>query len=342
MFENWTREFYKESEYPVLLRQKKLMELSKPFKGLKILDNTPIFRNTLLKYECLIASGAELFIAVSPSLPHDEKIVGILEQVGIPLVQIEKSNASFDIVLDCAGFCRKFTPKIGTVELTRSGVENYENAPFPVFVADSGEIKKIETSFGTGDGYFRAMKKFGYSSFLGSEILVFGFGKVGSGIVHYALKYGAFVTVVADFSDGFPEKENENVQFIHLKNYPEISCAIKNADFIVSATGKKNALAVDELELALKETHAVLANMGVEDEYGAQVSDSRVLFNKKPLNFSLEEPTQMKFMDATMALHNALGKILLDSKELSLGINPLPFHLEEEILEITRKYGNVF
>ena len=50
-----------------------------------------------------------------------------------------------------------------------------------------------------------------------TKILVFGFGKVGSGIVHYALKYGAFVTVVADFSDGFPEKENENVQFIHLK-----------------------------------------------------------------------------------------------------------------------------
>ena len=51
--------------------------------------------------------------------------------------------------------------------------------------------------------------------------------------------------------------------------------------------------------------------MGVEDEYGPNVPASRVLAEKKPLNFILEEPTHLKYIDASLALHAALGELLV-------------------------------
>lgn len=340
MFEKWTREFYREAEYPALLNQRERFEKEKPFLGLKILDNTPVFRNTLLKYEALLCAGAELFIANSPLIPHDEKIFEVLLSQGIKIVGVKDALPSFDLVLDCASVCRHVPPRFGAVELTRSGLEPYEGAPYPVFIADSSEIKKIETSLGTGESYFRAMEKFGFPSLKNKPLLVFGFGKVGSGIVHYALKYGALVTVVADFSLGMPQTK-EGLVCLDMKDYSNVAIAIENTDFLVTATGKKNALAIKELQRALEKSSAVFANMGVEDEYGEGVSKNRVLFEKKPLNFSLEEPTHLKFMDATMALHNALGEYLVTHEGLLNGVNPLPLEIEREILEITRKNGEI-
>lgn len=339
MFEKWTENFYQTSEYPVLWRQRKRMEKEKPFNGLKILDATPIFRNTLLKYEALISGGADLIVGCSPLIPADSKILELLSHSGISVVELKNVSFVPDIVLDCGGIFSSLKPNFGSVELTRSGVEFYETANFPMFIADSSEIKKIETSLGTGESYFRAMEKFGYSSWKSKRLLVFGYGKVGSGIVHYALKYGAMVTVVADFKGEIPK--DSKIQFIDISEFSKIREAILSAEFIVTATGKKNALAFAEIESALTNSKAVFANMGVEDEYGRSVLETRVLFNKKPLNFALEEPTLLKFMDATMAFHNALGEKLLQTKNLEKGINPLPGVLENEILELTRKYGNV-
>lgn len=49
---------------------------------------------------------------------------------------------------------------------------------------------------------------------------------------------------------------------------------------------------------------ALIANMGVEDEFGPEVPAERVLNAKSPLNFVLEEPTHLKYIDPTMALDN--------------------------------------
>ena len=48
--------------------------------------------------------------------------------------------------------------------------------------------------------------------------------------------------------------------------------------------------------------------MGVEDEYGETFPADRVLNGKRPLNFLLEEPTQLRYIDATFALHRALAE----------------------------------
>ena len=41
------------------------------------------------------------------------------------------------------------------------------------------------------------------------------------------------------------------------------------------------------------------------------MSETRVLNKKVPLNFSLEEPTHLKYIEASLCLHLELGELLL-------------------------------
>lgn len=345
MFEHLTA-CYKESEFPALAEQRKIWKEQKPFKNIRILENTPVFRNTLLKYEALLDGGAELTVAKSSLIPGNPEIYTALESAGIPVVSTDSKDLEsmeFDIVLDNAGVCSCLNPKFGFVELTRSGRDVYENASKPVFVADSSEIKKIETSLGTGDGFFRAMQNFGMPNlddWQNKNLLVVGSGKVGSGIIMYALRYGARVTVITDINLENEYKSKAN--FVDFRNASDCIDAIDKAEFIVTATGKKNALNRAELLPALKNSKAVFANMGVEDEYGSEIPEDRVLYGKKALNFSLEEPTHLKFIDATMAFHNALGLELLQRVNLPSGIVENPKELENHILQVTRVKGEIF
>ena len=92
-------------------------------------------------------------------------------------------------------------------------------------------------------------------------------------------------------------------------------------------------------------SRAVLANMGVEDEYGPGIPSTRVLAEKKPLNFILEEPTHLKYIDASLALHAALGELLVREAADGLTANkkagPLdpPSELEQRILSMTMQDG---
>ena len=81
----------------------------------------------------------------------------------------------------------------------------------------------------------------------------------------------------------------------------------------------------------LIKSSAIIANMGVEDEFGRDVPVSRVLNEKRPLNFILDEPTHLKYIDATMALNNyGIEKLLFET--LPSGINFPPRELEKSIV----------
>lgn len=78
--------------------------------------------------------------------------------------------------------------------------------------------------------------------------------------------------------------------------------------------------------------------MGVEDEFGAGVPAGRVLEAKHPLNFILKDPTLMKYIDATMALHNE-GAVILASKKMPAGLLEPDAATEERLLSICRERG---
>lgn len=340
MFERYIESFYKPVEYPALWEQREIWTQTKPLQGYRLLDASPVFRNSLVKYNALLAAGASLSIGFSKKVPCDSSILKMIIEHGLSVYAAKEVPVSWDIVLDCAAQFAHVDSTYGFVELTRSGVPTYEKSKKPVYVADSSEIKRIETSLGTGESYFRAMKVFGFLNWKQKELLVFGSGKVGSGIIAHAFRLGAKITVVTDSLLYERDLYAMGVScVVDFKDLSAVAKKIELADFIVTATGVKNALNIPEWVQALLKTEAILANMGVEDEYGNAIPEKRVLYAKQPLNFSLEEPTQLKFIDATLALHNALGVALLNTS--STGICPIPVEIEKHILEVTRQNGEI-
>ncbi len=365
-------EVYEKNEYPALAALESEWTHTRPFYGLRVLVATPIYRNTMTEYRALLAGGADLLVGFSEF--NDPDVVDFMREWGVPVVtpaemlEAESRGEFVDLVLDCAGPFAVLHPKIGFVELTRSGVHYYKDAEKPVYVADSGIVKRIETSLGTGDGYFRGLEKLGLGGdFEGKKLLVFGSGKVGSGIALQGVRRGCNVTVVTDLKRGQSQNsassetmpagdfsavlEQNGVDVVDCHDYAAVASLIENSDFVVTATGVKNALSAPELTEALLSTQANLANMGVEDEYGEAVPAEKVLNAKGPLNFILEEPTHLKYIDTSLALHAALAERLVQeaatlegssdaaSAENSAGLRFPPQEIEQRLLTIAIQNG---
>ena len=324
--------FYSPREFPALAAQAARWKKLRPLEGMKIFDATPVFRNTMVKYYALQCAGADITVSAGNKIPCDVEICRILPEFGIRVADDISRSETFDVVADCAGVSRDVSSRCGYVELTRSGLEYYENWQQPVFSADSGVLKKLETVLGTGEGFLRAMKQLGYRDFAGKKVLVFGGGKVGSGVARYAASAGADVAVADLHKVTLPE----NIAFIDGNDPAAVENAISAAWCIVSVTGLAGALA--KWASCLEKSSALIANMGVEDEFGEALPASRVLNDKRPLNFILDEPTHLKYIDATMALNNyGIEKLLFET--LPCGINFPPRELERSIVQDIKNGG---
>lgn len=326
---------YSKSEYPTLDAQINEWAVTKPLSGLSVLDATPVFRNTMTKYLALIAAGAHLTVGISDMVPRDENTVVFLRSLGIQVVKSEEGSHTFDIILDCAASFARHTAKIGYVELTRSGVEQYSGCTKPVFVADGGKIKLIETMLGTGESLFRAMRSLGYDSWIDKKVVVIGSGKVGSGIIIYGYSAGAEVYAVTD-----PASVSENIakkctQIIDYRDKKAFAEAVQDAFMVVTATGHREAIADEKMQEIMMHSPALLVNMGVEDEFGEAIPVSRVLNEKRPLNFILDEPTHLKYIETTMALHNR-GALYVMEHPSAVGTVDPPCQLEDELLAIAK------
>jgi len=334
-----TAGYYRPGEFPALLEQIECWRRSRPLAGLKVLDATPVFRNTVVKYQALAAAGAELTVALAELTPRDPVICAALPAAGVRvLAEGIPEGETFDLILDCAACHCQVRSRYGYVELTRSGIHRYRALADsrPVFAADSGRIKVIETSLGTGDGFLRAMKQLGYGDFSGRRAVVFGYGKVGRGIVFYLRRAGAAVAVV-DYAAALARLP-EGVAGIDAADRAAIDAALDGAWVAVSATGVRHAHA-GRFDLArLAASDCLIANMGVEDEFGPELPETRVLNGKRPLNFILEEPTRMGYIETTMALHNAGALVLLDRRGEPGLIEP-DRTLEEKLLHISCTRG---
>ncbi len=153
------------------------------------------------------------------------------------------------------------------------------------------------------------MAQLGHREVAGKRLLIVGYGKVGRGLVHYARKAGMSVCV-ADILDKRAELPL-GTDFVSVGDTDEFNREILRSWCTVTATGTPGALR-RKLQLAdIIDSPVLLANMGVEDEFGSSIPETRVLNHKKPLNFILEDPTLMRFIETTLALHNACALELL-------------------------------
>lgn len=325
---------YRDEEWPALLRQTDEWSVTRPLEGLRILDATPLYSNTLGKFMALLAAGAEVYVPWRYQLPLDQSVLDRLGEYGVK--RARRGDDNFDIVLDCSGQCAQLHPTLGFCELTRSGVPRYERVHSPVFIVDSSRIKRIEAVLGTGESFFRALSQLGHSDVEGRRLLVVGYGKVGHGITYYARKNGMKITV-ADEIDKSGELPGD-VAFVNTGDPEAFREAVLHSWCVVTATGKISALRHKLDAPAVIESPVLLANMGVEDEYGSAIPNHRVLNNKHPLNFILDDPTSMRFIDATMALHNACALELLIQDLPHRALSPSP-DIEKHILDTVREKG---
>ena len=139
-----------------------------------------------------------------------------------------------------------------------------------------------------------------------------------------------------------PERELTRAEYDRLLAAAESTGDARLALLMESicATGIRGALC-GRFDLSiLVNGPALIANMGVEDEFGPEVPAERVLNAKSPLNFVLEEPTHLKYIDPTMALDN-YGALEVLGGALAPGLNRPSKALEEKILNTVRAAGSV-
>ena len=67
-------DFYTSAERPALEYQMRDFADKKFLAGKKILDATPVFRNTLNKYLPLLNAGADLTVGYGGNVPFDKKV----------------------------------------------------------------------------------------------------------------------------------------------------------------------------------------------------------------------------------------------------------------------------
>ncbi len=310
-------------DYPALAAQARRWRETRPLEGLRVLCGTPLFLNTLAQFAALLAGGADLAAVYSDELGFDPAIPDFLAGTGIPAYHgAEEAAASgqFDAVLDCSALNRNIPSRFGYCELTRSGVHTYKSDPpdKPVFAADSGRIKSIETVLGTGDGCLRGLRFIGFDP-AGKTALLFGHGRVGRGI-EYALTNAGMTVRIVDPAQG----------------KPFMPALLDGVDVVVSATGIRDAVA--PFAPLLLASGALLVNMGADDEFGPDVPPDRAVNEKRPVNFMLREPTSTRYIDPTLALHNA-GILALMHTPAGSGILNPPADLEDSILADVRAAG---
>ena len=315
---------YGAHEYPSLRTQTELFRAERPFDGKALLDCTPVFANTLLKYVPLLAGGADLTVGVHDGIPHDPEIVRFLEGIGVPVLRDSKdASRRFDVILDCDGSRADLVPRIGVCELTRSGIYHYAASPVPVVLVDDSRIKEIETTLGTGDGFMRAMKKFGHDDWSGRKVVVFGFGKVGRGVAYRCVEEGASVTVVDRIGAGVPFDRVPSATVVDCRDAEAVRAAVAACDFLVTATGVKGAMKGYGLAPILRARgEIVVAAIGIEDEWLDGLERGRIVNGGEAVNFALDEPTRLRYIDPTMALSNRSAADLIAGVFTEPGIRP--------------------
>lgn len=323
---------YGAEEYPGLISQARRWELARPLDGLRILDCTPLFRNTLTKFIPLLAAGAQVTVGLHPDTPSDDDIVSQLPELSLDFTTPDESGSrAYDVVLDCAGRHADVLSRFGYAELTHSGLAAYGSSRAPVVMVDRSHIKLIETMFGTGDSFFRAIKQLGFDKPSG-PLLIFGAGKVGSGIALGAQRRGLQVALV----DSPGAANFAKAPLIDVQDHDAVAEAIRSAWVVVTATGV--ASAADPFARELLTSGAVLANMGVDDEFGPDIPAGRVLNAKAPVNFCLDEPTLLKYMDPVFALSNESALDLVAGR-VSPGVNAPSESAEDHIVSALANSG---
>ena len=310
-------------------------EENKPYQGLRILQNIPLTLESVVKIHPLICGGASVDVRALSLLPPVKEAVELLADLNIKMITQPDAKERYDFHLDCCAELIHFMPpKIGAVELTKTGGMIYRSTSieYPMISVDDSPLKFLETYFGTGDGFVRAIRETITKEIYGKKFVVFGYGKVGSGIIGSLLKFTDNIVVIDIDDKSQNSASQKGLKLVNGTNTELVKEAIKDSFCVVTATGMKGLL-TDYYNFSEDDFgSSLLANMGAHDEYGSNFSEDRVLFSKKTFNFSIGSSTDMKYLDPVFYAHNYSIDLIL-SKKMESGYNAFPKKDALRILE---------
>ena len=322
--------YYKPSVAPFMHKMLKHYSETQPFKGLSIAHNVPLTQTTLLKIACLQQAGATVTVTNPSFMQQDEATINVLYNEKVRYKSLDDITGEFDFLLDCgAELIDRCHANLGIVELTRTGAmryENYKTTKVPIVSVDNTRLKSLETCLGTGEGVYRAITHLSSKDLTNKKLLIFGFGKVGTGIAYYFSKITPHISIVDMLPERLERIKSRKYNAIFGNHIETVETAIKEADIIVTATGIKDLISNSFPQHWFK--NKILANAGAEDEFGFLFKAEQVLAKKQPVNFALKEPTLMPFLDPIFYAHNlAIEDSLHDQTP---GFRPL--NLEDDTL----------
>lgn len=328
------RSNYELSDMPFLNRQLKRVKLEKPYTGLKILHNIPFTKETIVKLGILYEGGADLTITSPSFMEVDENLINHFVDAGGIWKQLHDVNNKevFDIHLDCAAeLIFRRSPRIGTVEITGTGTNKYgaSKNEYPIISVDKSKIKSLEGVLGTGEAFVRAFEELTHEDISDKSFMVFGYGKVGKGIVHYLEKKTKKIVVIDKSLINVQKAKLAGLEAYLFNDKVKIEALAKIVFAVVTATGVKNSISDNYDKKAFQSKY--LANMGGEDEFGYKFDSDEVMCEKRPINFFVEKPTLMRYLDPVFYAHNQ-GVDLLMYSNLKNGLHPFPSFISEEVV----------
>ncbi|MDP8958173.1 MAG: adenosylhomocysteinase [Actinomycetota bacterium] len=243
----------------------------------------------------------------------------------------------------------------GATELTTSGVtalramEREGVLAVPCIAANDANCKHYyDNRYGSGQSVLQAIQDATNLLLAGKEVLVVGYGWVGRGIASRARGKGARVTIAE--VDPFAALEAYNDGF----EVAAVAQACRRANLVITATGCREALGQEQIELLGDGT--LLANAGgVDDEFDMDKLRARALEERrvrphvaeflldedhsifvigdgKVVNLSAGEGHPVEIMDLSFSVQ-ALGArhLLLHAEEMEPGVHLLPGEIDDQI-----------
>lgn len=244
---------------------------------------------------------------------------------------------------------------IGATEQTTSGVrplrtmEREGSLRIPVIAANDARTKTLfDNGHGTGQSVILTILDLLDESIAGSNVVIAGFGHVGSAVARHARALGGQVTVA--------EVDPISALLALFAGYAvePLLKAVSHADLVISTTGVAATIDTAHL-LALPEGAAVAVGGGVAQEIalddvatlGATVVSRtgktsrlrlpngrtiRVLDDGNCINVSAGEGNPIQIMDLSFGVQLAsIGYLLSPGDRLGPGVHPLPDPIDERV-----------
>jgi adenosylhomocysteinase len=261
--------------FPLLGRLGNGWAARRPWEGLTLAANLHLTTVTAALVRELVLGGGQWVVCAASRATTDPGTVDFLRGLGVrvytggdledPLQQALLHRPQFlldtGFALGRAAITRSDSRVAGAVELTRTGVDRLREAstPFPVVNLTDGRLREaIENRHGVGDAVWQAVTGLTGVQLSGRRVLVIGYGPVGRGLAGSARAAGTAVEVA--------ETDPVRRLFAHYDGYPTPSLAdgLARASLVVTATGKRRALTLEDLRGA--RDGVVVLNAGTGDD----------------------------------------------------------------------------